>query len=240
MSAITIATFNWKNNYHLYQTDQDRSDCQAFINFLLENNIDILGGQEFIKRNLIFCEPVLHKYNYKIYGNGRYLNGGNLFPLSLANEYNPIIAKIPLSKDVETISLPWRGAAFPRIITKCEFENFVFLNTHLEHLNNLVKQKQLDAIYAILAHEVKYGKQIILTGDFNMTMENKNMQAFVTRLKELGLMRVQANESTHALYKSGPIDHIFLSASQLVDKIETVNMPISDHKAILVKVRSNN
>ena len=103
-----------------------------------------------------------------------------------------------------------------------------------------MKQKQLDAIYAILAHEVKYGKQIILTGDFNMTMENKNMQAFVTRLKELGLMRVQANESTHALYKSGPIDHIFLSASQLVDKIETVNMPISDHKAILVKVRSNN
>jgi len=235
--TLTIATFNFRNSYHLYQTAKDKTDCYSFIKFIMENEIDILGTQETIIRNLRLCETLLTDYGYNIYGDGRYGKLGYIYPVNLANETNSIIFKKELGQGEQTIKLPWLGTTFPRIITKAEFENIVFLNTHLDNINNKVKEKQLKFIYKLIKDLLKENKQIILTGDFNMTTKNKSFRQFIQDLKKLNIKRVEANKPSCHGVKFGPIDHIFIPKEFEVEEIKQPNISISDHKPIVVKVR---
>jgi len=237
--TLTIATFNFKNSYHSYQTLKDKTDCYSFIKFIMENDIDILGTQETIIRNLRFCESILTDYGYKIFGDGRYGKLGNIYPVNLANETNSIIFKKELGKGQKTIKLPWLGTTFPRIITKAEFGNIVFLNTHLDNINNKVKVKQLKFIYNLIKKLKKENKEIILTGDFNMTIKNKKFKEFIYEVKKLNLKRVEANKPSCHGIKFGPIDHIFIPSDFEVEEIKQPNISISDHKPIIVKVKRN-
>lgn len=237
--TLTIATFNFRNSYHPYQTLKDKTDCYSFIKFIMENDIDILGTQETIIRNLRFCEPILTDYGYTIYGDGRYGKLGYIYPINLANETNSIIFKNNLGQGQRTIKLPWLGTTFPRIITKAEFENIVFLNTHLDNINNKVKAKQLRFIYNLIKNIQKENKEIILTGDFNMTLKNKDFKEFIYELKKLNLKRVEANKPSCHGVKFGPIDHIFIPKDFEVEDIKQPNISISDHKPIIVKIKRN-
>lgn len=237
--TLTIATFNFRNSYHLYQTPKDKTDCYSFIKFIMENEIDILGTQETTIRNLRLCETLLIDYGYNIYGDGRYGKLGYIYPVNLANETNSIIFKKELGQGEQTIKLPWLGTTFPRIITKAEFENIVFLNTHLDNINNKVKEKQLKFIYKLIKDLLKENKQIILTGDFNMTTKNKSFRQFIQDLKKLNIKRVEANKPSCHGVKFGPIDHIFIPKEFEVEEIKQPNISISDHKPIIVKVKTN-
>ncbi len=234
--VITIATFNFQNNYHHQLTLKDESDCFTFAKFIMENDIDILGTQEMTLPKLDLCKPLLK--DYVIYGDGRFGKAGRFFPVSLSNETNAIISKKGLIKSAETIKLPWLGGAFPRIITKASGQNFVFLNTHLDNTNYKVKAKQLDVIYNIIEKIVQNNQNVILTGDFNMTLKNKNFKDFILKLEKLNIQRVNFNELTCEKIKKGPIDHIFISNTFEILKIETCNLNISDHIPIMVKLKT--
>lgn len=236
---LVIATFNWRNSYHPYQTLKDKTDCYSFIKFIMENDIDILGMQETTIRNLHLCLPALQDYGYKIYGKGRFKKWGAIFPISLANETNSIIFKEDLGVGVSTTTLPWLGTAFPRIITRADFGDLVFLNTHLDNVNNKVKAKQLLFIKQMIKELVKEGKSIILTGDFNMTLKNKNLKEFIHSLKLLGIKRVDANENSCKGINFGPLDHVFIPNDFEVEEVSQPNVSISDHKPIIVKVKTN-
>ncbi len=236
---LTIATFNFQNTYHPYQTLKDKSDCYTFIKFIMENDIDILGTQETTLRNLKLCEPILQEYGYKLYGSGRFKKLGTIYPISLANETNSIIFKKGLGKGVSTTSIPWLGTAFPRIITRADFEDIVFLNTHLDNLNPKVKIKQLKFIKQMIRSLVNENKKIILTGDFNMTLKNKSLKEFIQSLSLLGIKRVEANENSCRGINFGPLDHIFIPNDFEVEEIKQPTISISDHKPIIVKVKTN-
>lgn len=239
MKELTIATFNFKNNYSVYQTLKEQSDCFTFVKFIMENDIDILGTQETTIRKLRTCLPLLTEYGYKIYGEGRLGKIGLLFPFSLMNETNAIIFKDDMSERGETLKLPWLGSQFPRIVTKGVFGNVVFLNTHLDYLNNKVKKKQLEIIYYLINDLVKIGKKVILTGDFNMTLRNKNLKKFIKDLEVLGIKRVPVNTVTCKGVKSGAIDHVFISEAWEVQEVILPELSISDHRPIVVKLRIN-
>lgn len=236
---LTIATFNYQNHYHPYQTLKDKTECYSFIKFIMENDIDILGTQETTIRNLKLCEPLLTDYGYKIFGDGRYGKIGYIYPVNLANETNSIIFKKELGKGQKTIKLPWLGTTFPRIITKAEFGNLTFLNTHLDNINTKVKEKQLKYIFKLIQNLRKENKQIILTGDFNMTLKNKQFKKFIDDLKKLNIKRVEADKPSCRGIKFGPIDHIFIPQEFEVKEIKQPNISISDHKPIIVKVKRN-
>jgi len=237
--TLTIATFNWQNSYHPFKTLKDKTDCYSFINFIIKNNIDILGVQETTIRNLKHCESILREHGYNVYGTGRFRKVGLIFPVTLANETNSIIFKERLGKGISTTTLPWRGTVFPRIITRVDFGNIVFLNTHLDNMNNAVKTKQLIYIKQIIDKLVAEGKKIILTGDFNMTLKNKNFKSFVQKLKLLGIKRVKANENSCRSINFGPLDHIFIPQDWKVEEISQPNLSISDHRPIIVRVKTN-
>lgn len=239
MKELTIATFNFRNTFAFYQTLKEKSDCFTFVKFIMENNIDILGTQETTIRKLRTCLPLLTEYGYKIYGDGRLGKIGLFFPFSLTNETNAIIFKDDMSERGETLKLPWLGSQFPRIVTKGVFGNVVFLNTHLDYVNNKVKKKQLETIYYLINDLVKMGKKIILTGDFNMTLRSKDLKKFINDLKILGIKRVPVNIMTCKGVKSGAIDHVFIPNKWEIKEVLLPELSISDHKPIVVKVRIN-
>ncbi len=236
--TLTIATFNFQNTYHLYQTLKDKTDCYSFIKFIMENDIDILGTQETTLRNLQLCTPILKEYGYQIYGTGRIKRLGNIYPVSLANETNSIIFKKDLGKGISTVKIPWLGTVLPRIITRADFGEIVFLNTHLDNMNNKVKAKQLLFIKQMIRTLVNENKKIILTGDFNMTLKNKNFKEFIQSLNLLGIKRVEANENSCRGINFGPLDHIFIPKDFEVEEIKQPKISISDHKPIIVKVKA--
>ena len=200
----------------------------------MENDIDVLGLQEMTFKKINFCRPILLDYKYNIYGNGRYGMIGKIFPISLANETNTIITK-DIVKDYKTIKMPWIGSTFPRIITKIVTKDYVCYNTHLDNANPKVKAKQLDFIYNLLLNEKK---PVILMGDFNLKTNNKKFKNFISKLKKLHLKRVDNNEYTCNKIKKGPIDHIFLPDNWKVLDISTLKLNISDHKPIIIKVKT--
>lgn len=236
---LVIATFNWQNSYHPYQTFKDKTDCYSFVKFIMENDIDILGTQETVLRNLKLCRSVLLDYGYEIYGTGRFSGIGHIYPISLSNETNSIVTRLKPSSKVLVKKMPWLGSSFPRIVTVLKFDNLVFLNTHLDNVNPKVKKKQLQYIYELICDFVDNNYDLILTGDFNMTVKNKNFKKFIFDLEKLGIVRVDNDEATCRGIKK-PIDHVFISDSwELLNK-ELVETSISDHKSIIVKVKRRN
>lgn len=236
---LTIATFNFQNQYHPFLTLKDKTNCYSFVKFILENDIDILGTQETLIRNLRLCYNVLSDHGYTIYGDGRLGRFGSIYPISLANETNSIIFKNDLGKGITTFRLPSFGVVFPRIVTKAEFGDVVFLNTHLDNVNNKLKCKQLLFIKRIIRELVNENKYIILTGDFNMTIKNRNFKDFVNSLKLLGIKRVDANENSCKGVNFGPLDHVFIPNDWEVLEVLQPLVSISDHNPIVVKVKTN-
>ena len=236
---LTIMTFNWQNNFLSLSTVKDGQNCEKLVSFIANNNIDLLGLQESIKKNLRICRPLLEKEGYTIYGDGRFGKYGKLFPFSVLDETDSIVSRLEVTEKIETIRLPWLGSQLPRIINKITFGDIVFLNTHLTLLNNTVKRNQLELIYIIIKYEVERGKKVVLTGDFNMTMKNVYLNEFAKKLDELGIRRVEANRPTCKRINAGPLDHIFLPKEWEIIKFEYPELGISDHIPILVKVRTN-
>lgn len=236
---LVIATFNWQNKYHPYQTLKDKTDCYSFIKFIMENGIDILGTQETVSRNLKLCRSVLFDYGYDVYGTGRFGSIGHIYPVSLTNETNSIVTRLQPSSRLLVRKMPWLGSPFPRILTILEFDNLVFLNTHLDNVNPKVKKNQLQCIYELISDFISGGFDVILTGDFNMTVKNKNFSDFIAALEQLGINRVDNDIATCRGIKK-PIDHVFISNNWEVLKRDVVKVSISDHKSIIVKVKRRN
>ena len=230
---MIIGTFNLQNKYNLIHSKKHNDELNEFIKFVVDNEVDVLGTQEITFKKAKKISKKLKEY--KIIGDGRIKRLGRIFPFSLANETNIIITRLEPEKS-ETIFLPWKGSQFPRIITKCIIGDIVFLNTHLDYLNQSIMEAQLDKVYDVVEKEIKSKNKVILTGDFNMTLENNCFKKFIKKLNELNLNRVEANDNSHIRIKKGPIDHIFVSNNFIIEEIKKINLPISDHYPIVVKI----
>ena len=237
MENITIATFNWQNKFKIFWNKEENDECKIFIDFIVKNDIDFIGIQELTKRKIKHLLPLLKKYNYDIYEEGRFGKLGLIFPLSLFNETNAIIYKKRALERAEILKLPLLGAEFPRIITKGVFENIIFLNTHLDRRK--IKAKQLNKIYDEITKAMNSDIEIILTGDFNMTLHNKNFLEFIKKLEKLNLKRVEANANSCNKVDKGPIDHIFIPKNWQILEIKQNNLNISDHNIIVVKIKNS-
>lgn len=124
-----------------------------------------------------------------------------------------------------------------KIKTK-EVGTIVVLNTHLDYLKNGTKVKQLKKLLNIIQ---KISWPIILMGDFNMTVKNKDFLSFIDTLKDLNIKHVDINEATFKYSKTPrAIDHIFLSNCFNVEKVLLDKNPayltFSDHYPVILKL----
>ena len=227
---LRISSFNIQNNYNNYNINKTKE----IINYLKDNNIDILGLQEvFYLCDRDICKKIDNKYNYF----GKYRFYSKLL-LRHINEMTPIITnKKVIEKKI--YRLPFLPSLTKRILTKVVIEyegkRISIYNTHLEVRNIKVKERQLNRIYNIIK---KDNNLIILMGDFNLKNNKEIFNDFEDLLKEKGLYRVEFNHKTLKISKyKREIDHIFLSNDfKLIDKKVIEDLSISDHYPVMIDV----
>lgn len=228
---LKIATFNIKNDYTTYNSEK----AEIITEFLKNNKIDIFCFQELFSKCFKDINKILAKSNYKFYGTYRY----KLKLFDIINEKVDILTNKKVVK-AKTYHLPFLPSTLKRIATTVEidnkeFGNITIINTHLDHLSDLVKKRQLKKLLRIIKKEKN---PIILTGDFNLKNNNAIFNNFVNELEHLGISRVAVNEKTlrQSKYKRA-IDHIFISDYFIVRKVEVIkSLTISDHYPIIVKL----
>ena len=229
---LVISTFNIKNDYFKYKKDK----TNTILNYLRDNNIDVLNLQELYFRLDKDLSKELKKINYKKIGKYRGISRILLKPF---NESTPIITNKNIL-DIKHFKLPFFPSLQKRVMTKIviKYNNELvsIYNTHLDFKYDKVKKKELDKIYKIIS---KDKNKIILTGDFNLKNNKEIFNDFVDKLDKLGIIRIPLDEKTlkQSMYNRA-IDHIFISKEfKIIDKEVIKTLDISDHYPLLIKLK---
>lgn len=251
MDFIKIGTMNTKDN-KINRNGGIREDgtnnAKLLSDIIKEKEFDFVGTQELTIKYVNELARFLP--NYKFYGDYRYGNVlANVMPY---NENNQIITKQNVLEN-KTIWLPWVANNFsdlkdsitkmsimPRIATIIVSEDeerrkVCMINTHLDYQISSLQVRQLKTLKKILQ---KYSQlyDVILTGDFNMEIGNKNFDLFVDDIKDK-LQHVDVDGVTwHGTNgEEAMVDHIFIPKNWKIENTEIVNLnETSDHDAICV------
>ena len=252
MDKMTIGTFNTKDN-KINRNGGIREDginnADIVSDIIKENEFDFLGTQELTIKYV--NELALRLNNYKFYGSYRY---GNLLTKMPYNENNQIITNHNVLNS-KTIWLPWvankitdlktsitKMSIMPRIATIVTIEDeehrkICMINTHLDYQVPSIHARQLEALKKIIQ---KYSQEyeIILTGDFNMEVGDKNFDSFIKDVSEK-INHVDISNSTwHGNNgEATTVDHIFIPKNWQVENAGIINSKgTSDHDVLFAEV----
>ena len=229
---LTVSTFNIQNNYFKY----DIFKANTIINYLKDNKIDVLNLQEVYTKLDRDITRGLNKINYKMVGKYR---GRSKIVFRPFNESTPIITNREII-DIDNYRLPFLPSVQKRIMTRIVIrynkELVSIYNTHLDYKFNSVKERELNRIYEIIS---KDKNKIILTGDFNLKINNNILLNFIDKLKKLNIIRIPLDEKTLKWSRyNRAIDHIFISDSfKVIEKEVVKDLDISDHYPLLIKLK---
>ena len=181
---LTIMSFNIQNKYVLDCFSKFfNSRMTKILKIIEKENPDIIGLQEVTPKIKKILEERLPQYN--IIGRSRYNDQ------SMADEYNLIMASkkhrivtsgtYSLGPDINKVGSRGLLDVFPRICSYTKIEHqgkiIAIFNTHLDHLLNYNRCKQLKQIKNIINLQGT-GCNIIM-GDFNLTRESEMLKEFM-------------------------------------------------------------
>ena len=134
-------------------------------------------------------------------------------------------------KPLRTAKVYLEGSSHRRVLQICEFEKYVFFNTHLP----LTQATRLQAIKIIEEEAKKYDKPIILVGDVNATPDSPEVLELKKTWRSIG-----ADAPTfRADAPTVQIDYVFIRNAPNARVIETcvVDEPLaSDHRPVFCVV----
>lgn len=246
MEKLMIGSFNVRDNKI---NSHDGGENSLRVSELIRD-FDLIGTQEFTI-NYINRVALELPREYKMYGDYRY---GKLLKNIPYNENNNIITNKKVISD-KTVWLPWladnigdlkvsivKMSIMPRIATIVIFETEdkmknCMINTHLDYQVPSIQIRQLNAIRDLI---FKYGKDypIILTGDFNMELGDRNFDEFVKDVKDK-VKHVDIEKPTWYGKdgKSAQFDHIFVPKGWQIEEAGVISSRgTSDHDIVYANV----
>lgn len=260
MKTLNICTYNVRNDNLIEGFDENRI-AELYKKLIKDYKIDILATQEMISSTVKIIQEQLKGYhvigNYR-YGKSKIIK--KIKSIEKYNEANNIITKLPILTE-KTTELPWiprnikeilsgtfkYRSITPRILTEAvldieDYGRVRILNTHLSHHLTGTAKLQLKKI----SKKIKSSTiPVVLTGDFNTSIKNKNFKMFISELEKFGLKRVEIREKTFKKAKNNnAIDHIFIPNDWKVIEYKIINddylEDYSDHYPILISVTLDN
>jgi len=223
-------------------------------------DLDIIGMQEVLVSQLTYLKDNLK--DYQAIGVGRedgkekgefasiFFRKGRFQELKSGTFW--------LSETPEKVSKGW-DAALERIATwvvlkdKNTGKEFIFMNTHFDHRG---KQARIESAKLLKskATELAAGKQLILTGDFNLVPESEGIQTIIkpdgknTLVNSSSVAEITYGPNwTSTGFKNRPfdqrrvIDYIFLKNIKTVKRYAVIteklnDLQLSDHCPVFVQV----
>lgn len=230
---LTICSFNIRNYYLCNKDDRD-DNFYKLREFIIDNDIDVMGMQE-VTRNI---ERKIRRElkGYSLFGKYRY---GGLPSLRGTNEGVFILSK---DKGVDTYSRYLIGAGFlygsivPRVMVSCYIMDILFINVHLEYMSMKAKRVCLERLFYYV--DKNKDKDIVLMGDFNMTRKNCYFREFIKNMKRIGIYLIDNSDNTYIGDKGEKIlDYVFVSKGiNIIESYIDNSIGISDHLPFIVKI----
>lgn len=222
----------WKTRYN------------RIVDFILSENPDIVGVQELTRKGKRYLKRNLKNYN--IVGKKRH-------SIIFTNEYNCLIIRkdiritwhktFSLSDNINKLGRKSKDDNFPRICTVAHVQKdnnkFFIANTHLDNSSSENKRRLLGIFDSIIKKYKKDEEKIIITGDFNMSLNNKGMAKYADNYLD------PFKDYQGTTFASDPdmraIDHILLDNEfTLIDKEVHSDSNdfgfVSDHYPISCKI----
>lgn len=247
MNRIKIMTFNLK---HIIKEDIFwfwKKRYKAIVEFIKEEEPDILGVQELTTKGKKYLRSNLKKY--RIIGKKRH-------SIIFTNEYNCLLIKkdfkitnyktYSLSDKITRLGRKAKTDKFPRICTLAHLEKdnikYFVINTHIDNSDKENKKRLLNIFKNIIEKFKDDCEYIIITGDFNMTIDNKNLKEFAKDYIDPFKEYVDGTFPERKELKA--IDHIFLDKrfkiiNEKIYKDSNEKEYMSDHNPISCDISLN-
>lgn len=223
-------------------------------------DLDIIGMQEVLVSQLTYLKDNLKDYQAIGVGREDGKEKGEFAPIFFRKDRFQEFQSgtFWLSETPEKVSKGW-DAALERIATwvvlkdKNTGKEFIFMNTHFDHRG---KQARVESAKLLKskATELAAGKQLILTGDFNLVPESEGIQTIIkpdgnnTLVNSSSVAKIIYGPNwTSTGFKNRPfdqrrvIDYIFLKNIRTVNRYAVIaeklnDLQLSDHCPVFVQV----
>ena len=229
-SELKIMSFNLRHIikeefFGIWKTRYSR-----IVDFIKCQNPDIIGVQELTRKGKRYLKN--HLKDYEIIGKRRH-------SIIFTNEYNCLLIKknikiiwnktFSLSDKINILGRKGKEDKFPRICTVAHIQKenikYFVANTHIDNSNGENKRRMLYIFDSIIEKYKKEDEYLIITGDFNMSLNNKGLLKYSSNFKD------PFHNYQGTTYATDPdmraIDHIFLD-KRFVYKKEKVHTDSND------------
>lgn len=226
------------------------SNAKYVADVIKKQEFDLIGTQELTIKYV--NELALQLHDYHFLGSYRY---GDLLKFIPYNENNSILTNQKVL-ETNTIWLPWIATNFPDLKTSImkasimprvativvsedkENRKVCMINTHLDYQVPSIQAKQLEKLKSII---LKYARdyKIILTGDFNMELDDNNFKQFVTDVSdELKVVDIDGATWHGKNNEEKKEDFIFIPTDWQVENAGKIDANgTSDHDIIYADIR---
>ena len=246
--SISVVSFNIRMGEAKDGTNSWQLRCPATVYMLDEELPDVFGLQEAYPYQVKFITE--NCMQYEAYGVGR--ENGKKQGEQTAIVYNKKkIALLKkgtfwLSETPDKPSIGWdaackRTATWAIMKDKKSGKKFFFLNTHLDHVGSVAREKGLELILDKISELNTQSLPVVITGDMNVTPDNTSLRPLNENMK---CCRLHAKETDHGATfnawgrKSTVIDYIYFNGFRECSKFKIINKKygkipfISDHYPI--------
>ena len=215
--------------------------ASATQNMLADQAPDVFGVQEALEYQVLFLEEMC---GYEYVGVGR--ENGKKEGEHMAIFWNKKKVSMLkwgtfwLSETPEEPSMGWdaackRTATWAIMKDKKTGKKFCFINTHLDHEGKEAQKNGLKLIVDRLSEINPDGYPMVLTGDFNITPDNKALIDLDAKMQSA--RKIAEKTDSHDTYNgwgrgSGVIDYIYVSGFSSCPEFQTVVKRYKDRKFV--------
>ncbi len=254
-AQITVMSFNIRyNNPHDHENKWELRKGEV-AGLIKKNNPDIIGIQEGLHDQITFLDSTLSSYSYTGVGRDDGKQKGEYAAIFFNHEKETLLESNTywLSETPDTVSVGW-DASMERIVTFAVFKDittndtlYVF-NCHYDHIGNVARKKSSELILELISNKKLQNKKVILTGDFNSTMDDEPIQILKTDMLDSFDYETTHTDTTGTFNGFNPeykekkrIDYIFIKNMDVsnyrivTDKREN-GLYISDHFPVMIAV----
>ena len=200
---IISSNIRFMNNAGDLENGWDRRKT-AVIHMMKDLKPDVIGFQECSMRQRQYILDHCPEYDYVEYFIRR--NDKNLKSYAAFTDpvmWNRSILELKewdafyLSETPDTCSTSW-GSAEPRTALWCRFlhkptgKEFIFINTHLDHVSDLAREKGLDVILDEMIRINPVNLPMVILGDFNAQYKSTALDRIKREWKDV---RMEAKDS---------------------------------------------
>ncbi len=245
-AGITVMSFNIRVGDAKDGTNSWEYRYPTSALMVLDQKPDIVGLQEALHDQVMYLKNALTP-DYKVIGVGR--EDGNKKGEHMEMLYNKKTVSVLkwgtfwLSDTPDKPSMGWdaaciRTATWALMKDKKSGKKFYMVNTHLDHVGSVARQKGLQLICRRIAEMNDDGLPMVLTGDFNMEITDPSMAPVQKVMKNARTTAVKTDD--HCSYNgwgkaSTTIDFVWYSGFSSCTEFVTITKPyldrafISDH-----------